>query len=242
MLTTDPTRRLLWWLLPPILVLVAVFGGRWLYLSAQNKAEGQRHAAEQAVAAKIETDESAKAAAVLARQRETLEVLGLGLVVEKYRNAQVWEAIGQVKNEYYASILPKEAEVVSGPLVRGQRTGKRASDTIEYAQRYFVEKIPLPGIVIFPKPTGKDPDHWESGAGTLMNARGAFTLFITAEQIYADDPDEALGKIFDFFDAHPDVPAVYVITGDGYMIRKRLMNPSPSDINGDPGWKPVLAL
>ncbi|MFT3849720.1 MAG: DUF2875 family protein [Propionivibrio sp.] len=234
----DPNRRLLWWLLPPILLLLALFGGRWLYAAAHAHAEGERQAAERAAAARIERDETARAAAVLAQKRETLEVLGLGLVVEKFRNAQVWEAIQKVERDPFASILPTEPEVVAGELVRGQRTGKRASDTHEYAMRYFVEKIPLPGIVIFPKPTGKDPELWESGAGTLMNSRGAFTLFITAEQIYADDPDEALGKIFEFFDAHPDVPAVYVITGDGYMIHKRLMDPSPSDINGDPGWKP----
>lgn len=242
MASADPSRRLLWWLVPPFALLLAFFTLRSAYLSYQTDADAAQQAAAKAEVERQQDTAEGKAAAALARQRETLEVLGLGLVVEKFRNVQVWEAIDKVKEQPFASILPREAEELSGPLVRGQQSGKRGADTFEYAERYFVEKIPLPGIAIFPKPTGKDPDHWDSGAGTLMGSRQsaglAFTLFITAEQIYADDPDEALGKIFDFFDAHPDVPAVFVYASDGYMTKKFLKDYSPDDINGDPGWKP----
>ena len=231
----QPTRRLLVWLLPPLLLVAAVFGGRWFYLSTQARAEETRQAAAQAEQAKQQSDAAAQAAALLVKKRETLEVLGLGLVVEKFRNAAVWEAIEKVENDPHATILPKEPEAI-GDLVRGNRHGKRGGDVFEYAQRYFVEKIPLPGFVIFPKPTGKDPSHWDVGAGTLMGGRDPFTLFITAGQIYADTPDEALGVIFDFFDAHPDVPAVFVLADDGYMTKKFFRDGYQPD--GDPGWKP----
>lgn len=232
-----PTRRLLVWLLPPLLLVAAVFGGRWFHLSSQARAEDAKQAAVQAEQAKQQNDEAAQAAALLAKKRETLEVLGLGLIVEKFRNAAVWEAINAVENDPHASILPKEPEVI-GDLVRGSRAGKRSDDTYEYAARYFVEKVPLPGFVIFPKPTSNDPKYLDAGAGTLMGQRDPFALLITAGQIYASTPDEALGVIFDFFDTHPDVPAVYVYADDGYITRKFFRGYSPDDINGDPGWKP----
>ncbi|MBP7524951.1 MAG: DUF2875 family protein [Propionivibrio sp.] len=233
----QPNRRLLLWLLPPLLLLVAVFGGCWFYLSSQAKAEETRQAAIQSGQDKQQADAAAQAAAVLATKRETLEVLGVGLVVEKFRNAAVWEAIKTVENDPHASILPKEPEVI-GDLVRGNRAGKRSSDVYEYATHYFVEKIPLPGFVISRRPTGKEADLWEAGAGELMGTRDPFTLFITAGQIYSDTPDEAFGVIFDFFDAHPDVPAVFVASADGYISRKFFRGYSPDDVNGDPGWKP----
>lgn len=233
-----PNLRLLIWLLPLLLLLVAIFGGRWFHLSAQAKAEGVKQATIQAEQTKQQEDAAAQAAAILAKKRETLEVLGLGLVVEKFRNAAVWEAIKKVENDPHASILPKEPEEVAGELVRGNRAGKRSDDTYEYAMHYFVEKIPIPGFVIFPKPTTNDPDYLEAGAGTLMGQRDPFALLITARQIYADTPDEALSVIFDFFDTHPDVSAVYVYAGDGYTTRKFFRGYSPDNINGDPGWKP----
>ena len=233
----QPNRRLLVWLLPPLLLVAAIFGGRWFYMSSQAKAETARQANVQTEQTKQQQDGSAKAAAVLAHKRETLEVLGLGLVVEKFRNAAVWEAIKGVENDAHATILPKEPEVIKD-LMREQRGGKRSGDAAEYAMRYFVEKVPIPGFVIFPKPPGKHPRFLEAGAGTLMGHRDPFTLFITAGQIYADNPDEALGVIFDFFDTHPDVPAVYVYADDGYTTKKFLSDYNPDDINGLPGWKP----
>jgi hypothetical protein len=235
---THPNRRLLVWLLPPLLLVVAIFGGRWLHLASQARAKDAKQAAIQVEQTKQQADAASQAAALLAKKRETLEVLGLGLVVEKFRNAAVWEAIKKVENDPHATILPKEPEVIGGNLVRKQRGGKRASDTFEYARRYFVEKIPIPGFVIFQKPLGKHPRFLEAGAGTLMGGRDPFTLFVTAGQIYADNSDEALGVIFDFFDAHPDVPAVFVYASDGYTTKKFLSDYNPEDINGFPGWKP----
>ena len=73
----QPNRRLLVWLLPPLLLLAAIFGGRWFYLASQAKAETARQATVQSEQTKQQQDESAKAAAILARKRETFEVLGL---------------------------------------------------------------------------------------------------------------------------------------------------------------------
>lgn len=79
----QPTRRLLVWLLPPLLLAAAVFGGRWFYLSTQARAGRDSAGCRAGRAGQQQSDAAAQAAALLVKKRETLEVLGLGLVVEK---------------------------------------------------------------------------------------------------------------------------------------------------------------
>lgn len=227
---TEMTRWMFRWLLPILLLIVLVLCGRWLYLASH------------AQAPQVAPDAVAQAHEEAREPVQTLEVLGLGLVVEKFRNGQVLEAIEQAGADSFQSILPKEAEVLKGELIRGQRAGKRSADSFEYAAKYYVEKVPLPGFSITRKPTGSEAYLWDSGAAQLKVMRQgaglAFTLFVTAEQIYADEPDAALERIFHFFDSHPDVPAVFVAADDGYIVRKFLRGYHPDNILGDPGWKP----
>ena len=163
----------------------------------------------------------------------TLEVLGLGLAVEKFRQTWTWEAIEQLPPE--KTILPADPKAY--PWSTSEKDllyTQRAGDSLEHSLSWFVTEWPIPVFLAGPPMyrageltslsapyfmpfTGytNEPDNcWvhslDGGPGGLHR-----TSFVAVETLYEDSPEAALEHAFAFMENHSEVPAVLLFVHDG---------------------------
>lgn len=214
-----------------IVVLLAVV----LYLGFVPKSQAYERATEAAVSQK-------QAAATLQdiqqRREYVLEVLGLGVTLDKYRQARLWDALQ--KGGAYTSIREQDPKKYpwSGEDKDG-RGGTRAYDALENG----INSTPLfwglpsfyAGAAIL-DPDGQ-PRLNEPIAGLVAGAVTSgmgWHLFSVAPWKLDEHPDDLLNAVFDFFDAHPDVPYVALHAEDSLGSRdsRRLPGAKKKLING----------
>ena len=230
--------RLSHYFVPPAL---ALFG---LFALSGTVALARQHSFDATEAAKTRAqEEQARAAAAQAKaEREhqafTLEVLGLGLSVEHFRQTRIWqEMTSKPKDSYIFPTDPKR----SSPAATGKMNVyiKREADALEHALSWYAENIAVPVILVAParhNPEDKDADMESELTGTVHEAGLLFTHVSVVETIYTDYPDLVLAKVFAFFDAHPEVPAVTLVMIDGLTARDRLRAAGTDGFLQD-GWR-----
>jgi len=220
-------------LLGVFIVSFSIADAKAATFQAQQKAqqsEEERQKAEAEAQAKAETE----------RKHFTLEILGLGLDVEKFRQTWTWEAIEQLSPD--KSILPEDPKAY--PWSKQEKSflhEQRAGNTINHAMSWFVEEWPIPTLMVgsamhragqpttlaapfLMVPYEKIPDETDNWlVGWLGGDRQAGGLhksgFLVMETLYSDTPEEALGHAFAFMDAHSEVPAVLISIRDGSWDR-----------------------
>jgi len=222
--TPMPT-RLRWWLLPPFLVLSLLFAIDWRWRAMQAHAETVRQ--QQALATQQQADAQALAALGEAKlhQQFALEVRGLGVAVDRFRQTAIWQELDKV-NHPYKTILSQNAQDYEGSTQgKEQNANKRQGDAFEYALRGWVERWPIPVIVIGP-PAGDKKVGIADEVGISKQSAGlALHLFIVAEEAQTDYSSALLGKLFDFFDQHQELPAAVVFSIDGSVNRSLFRSP-----------------
>src|ERR1035438_8184023 len=229
--------RLSHYLLPPAMLVLGLFALSSVTAHAQQKQFDAKQVATAKDQERQKQEEEAHAKATLERKRFTLEVMGLGLAVEKFRQTKLWTEMETKPKDTY--ILPDVPKPYPGDST-GKRDvyDKREADAFEHALSWFVEKTPIPVFMV--GPTCHNPGNLDTLREALESVQGAAGVllgdFKLVESIYEDGPDRALAKVFDFFEAHPEVPAVVLFMEDGLSMREGMLKEGAPTVLKD-GWR-----
>ena len=203
----------LFWFLSVVLVLIA---GVWL-ISATAKSGSRQQMAQQPL-----TEANARAGEQ-ARREYVLEVIGLGVTLDKYRQGKLWDALQQ--GSPFTTI--REQDPKKYPWTgtdKDGRSGTRAYDALENGINFtpicwgmpsFYAGTPILDPAQLPTPN-------EPIAGLVSGAETGgmpMHLFSIASWKLDEHPDDLLNEVFAFFDAHPDVPYVAVHSEDSVGTR-----------------------
>ncbi|RJG11195.1 type VI lipase adapter Tla3 domain-containing protein [Massilia cavernae] len=203
-----------WGVLLPLAVVTLSLGARWTMASRSAQASEQKTASRmQGVA--VASDQS--------RREYVLEVIGLGVTLDKYRQGKLWEALQagsphttireQDKEKYDWSAMDKAG-------TGGGRNEHTLQNGAQYTPMYY-------GVPVFNaeapelKPERADtPDLPNPGlAGGADSSGMAWHLFVVGPRRFDEHPDRILEDIFAFFDAHPDVPYIVLNSEDSMGTR-----------------------
>lgn len=207
------------WIGLPAVLITMIVGGHWL--SASHQAHGREK--EWAKKNEIVREQEARAKTEQGRREYVLEVIGLGVTVEKYRQGALWKALQ--KGNWHATI--REQDPNKYEWSRNDKdgvSGGRANDAMENGGKHIPVYWSTPSFyagapIADPaaQPSAIDP------IGGLVS--GAETnglpeqLFVIASWKLDERPDRLLEEIFAFFDAHPDVPYVALAADDSLSTR-----------------------
>ena len=251
-----PSRTLLaWYLLPPLLLVVGSYALlRFQHTTKVRAVQAQQKDEQQAALAARERQKqeaASKAGASFAHECFTLEVMGVGLSLEKNRNAQVWDRL--VETSHQASILPANPKAYPwSKTEKYEIFKKRCQDALAQAGDWFTENWEMPLFLVGPELRNTEylghldvpmreamlkEDHGGRRyplIGDFTGARmetGMESHPYTVMQIYhSAAPEMVLPDVFAFFDAHPEVPAVMVYALDSLSGRSLLRDFSlPAD-------------
>lgn len=158
-----------------------------------------------------------------AHREYVLEVISLGVTVEKYRQGKLWDILQA--GTPYKSI--RETDPRKYPWQDTDKIGVgggRACDALENGAKatpmYWGVPSFYAGSPILEtdgRPSVTDPIGGlaESATDTGM----AWHLFVTAPWQLSERPDRLLEKVFDFFDEHPDLPYAVLMSEDSMGTR-----------------------
>lgn len=201
------------WLGISIVVVILFFGLLWL--SALSKSQA-REIASQLQAQQPKTP-------MQPEQEYVLEVIGLGVTLDKYRQGKLWEALQ--KGSAYTSI--REQDPKKYPWTGDDKDGEggsRAYDALENGVNFTPLYWGLPSFyagtpILDP---AAQPSLTEPMAGLVAGAGTsgmAWHLFSIASWKLDEHPDQLLIDVFDFFDRHPDVPYIVLHSEDSVGTR-----------------------
>lgn len=201
------------WLAISLLIVLLCIGMLWLGALSKSQAREiavQRQAKEMTVQ-------------VAEGKEYVLEIIGLGVTLDKYRQAKLWESLQ--KGSPYTSIREQDPNKYpwTGQDKDGQG-GTRAYDALENGLNFTPLYWGLPSFyagtpILDPElqPSLEEPmAGLVAGAGT---SGMAWHLFSIASWKLDEHPDMLLTEVFDFFDAHPDVPYVVLHSEDSVGTR-----------------------
>jgi hypothetical protein len=161
----------------------------------------------------------------------TLDVMGIGLSLEMFRQSDAWKELQKHPND---SILPTDLSAYeTNFMMKDLITDKRAADVLEYGASHFVEYWPIPGVSVWPYCSKKevpDPADGEPNKTSYaffhdriddlrMPAGMPHHEIATLGAYFSNTPDNILENAFQFFDANPQVPALLLLVSDGDMTR-----------------------
>jgi hypothetical protein len=216
------------WIWMTLLSVIALVGGRWLFgeHAASGRERDWQRKTQQLKLLEAGTSEQS-------RREYVLEVLGLGITVEKYRQGKLWHALQQ--GGPYTSIREPDPKKYpwTGFDKMGQ-TGSRACDALENGANsspmfWGVPSMYAGSSVENPK---DQPSEVSPMSGLAASAEGtgmAWHLFTTGPWQLSENPDQLLEQAFAFFDAHPDLP---------YLLLLSTESDSSRDYGQLPGKKP----
>jgi hypothetical protein len=207
------------WIGLPAALVGLVLGGHWLSASYQ-ASERQKEWKQQAeLLRKQETLSKTERG----RREYVLEVIGLGVTVEKYRQGSLWNVLQ--KENWHTSIREQDPKKYPWSADdKGDMSGNRFYHAMENGLNLTPVYWGAPsfyagGPIEDPekRPSAIDP---ESGVVGAADTNGLPEhLFIAAQWKLEERPDQLLKDVFTFFDTHPDVPYVVVNTDDGIERR-----------------------
>lgn len=210
----------LWWPLAVLLGVGLLLGGRWVLAA---RGADARQAQAEAAASKAR-EQLAAASTEQGRREYVLEVIGLGVTLDKYRQGKLWEAL-QSGNPY-ASV--REHDPKKYPWMDTDKlgmSGGRLMDALLNGAGYSVSYWGTPVFNAKPPDRGDIPDSPLSPhMGLAAGAEGegmSDSLFVAGPRRFAERPDRILEDVFDFFDAHPDLPYIVLNSNDGMSTRER---------------------
>ena len=202
-------KHLQWLLLIPPIVAAALLGARWLHSS---KPLPIAHPQVQQ-AAPSEQD----------KREYVLEVIGLGVTLDMYRQGKLWEALQ--KGNAYASIREQDKEKYPwDAMERSGMSGSRGGDALENGAKYIPMYFGVPVFnaepPIFNSRMLDRPDAPVIGLAAGAAPSGLhWHLFIAGPRRFSEHPDRILEDVFAFFDANPDVPYIVLNSEDSTPTR-----------------------
>jgi hypothetical protein len=215
----ETTMTRLWWLGVPVVLVAVLLGGRWIVATQQTQARQLQSKTEMENAQRV----LAAGRAEQGRREYVLEVISMGVTLDKYRQGKLWDAL-QAGNAY-TSIREKDPKKYPwGYIDKLQMMGGRGGDTLENGAGYTVMDW---GVPVFnarrachsPK-CADTPIEPDAGLVASADSSGMGShLFVVGPRRFEDRPDHILEDIFDFFDANPDIPYVIFNSDEGMDVR-----------------------
>lgn len=159
------------------------------------------------------------------RREYVLEVVGLGVTLDKYRQNKLWERL-QTGNPH-STIRETDAKEYpwSGNDKEGL-TGGRRGDALENGVWESPDCWGVPVFNAQPPLLGEIQDTPISPVAGIVgdaDSNGMTShLFVLADRKFSERPDRILEDVFAFFDANPEVPYVVLSADDGSVIREIL--------------------
>ena len=126
-LDMETTMEKLRWFGIPLLVIIVLFGGKWLFdVSA---AQGSERIWQKKIQ-QLKQEEIIKKESEQSRREYVLEVLGLGITVEQYRQGKLWDILQ--KGDSHTSIRePDPSKYPWTGIDKMGQTGGRACEALE---------------------------------------------------------------------------------------------------------------
>ncbi|CAG9202459.1 conserved hypothetical protein [Paraburkholderia tropica] len=155
-----------------------------------------------------------------------LEVRGVGIVTGREGNSEIWQAIETKANNHatYLSQNPEDYPASDDERLTDLQVATSAA--FQFGAGRAVDRWPVP-VIVWGPPKDK-ANRFRAAteiAGSRQDAGLGVTLFLWQDDANTDDGAGMLDKLFQFFDAHPDVPAALVYSFDGSLTRDLLGPP-----------------
>lgn len=206
--------RFMWWVLGPAVLVATLFGTHWVKAARSEKQVKQSNA-QQIQAATLNEQQ---------RREYVLEVIGLGVTLDKYRQGKLWEAL-QAGNPH-ATI--REQDPKKYPWSASDKDGiggERGGDALENGASFTPMYFAVPVFNAQPESRNEmrrdTPELPLSGlAGGAIGSGMAWHLFVVGPRRFGEHPDRILEDVFAFFDAHPDVPYIVLNSEDSLGTRE----------------------
>lgn len=177
------------------------------------------------------------------RREYVLEVINLGVTLDKYRQGKLWEAL-QSGNPY-ASL--REQDPKKYPWTNNDKlgtSGSRSGDTLENGAGYTVTEWGTPVFNARPPDMSKyanDPLVPDIGLASSAESSGmATSLFVAGPQRFAERPDHILEDVFNFFDENVDIPYIVLNSDDGMAVRDDSLAPGSPPLVKDGYYVPEM--
>lgn len=228
------------WFGVPLAAVALLFGGNWV--AASIKADVREREWQQKT--QHLKDQEAAAHGEKARREYVLEVIGLGVTVEKYRQGKLWDILQ--KGTPFTSI--REQDPKKYPWTGNDKdgvSGGRACDALENGAE--------PSPMFWGVPTfyagapiddpAQQPSDIQPMAGMAASAVGtgmAWHLFVTGQWQLSERPDGLLEQVFAFFDAHPDLPYLVLLSDDSSATRDGTRAPGTPSLIKDGYYIPAM--
>ncbi|MGX9784307.1 type VI lipase adapter Tla3 domain-containing protein [Janthinobacterium lividum] len=205
------------WIGIPLLVLFLVLFVRWVSVSAQ---ANERESATKKRAAQVQKE---SVDGSTSRDEYLLEVIGLGVTFDRYRQARLWDALQ--KGSAFTSIREQDKSKYEwSAMDKNGVSGGRAYDAMENGINFTPLYWGVPSFYAGPpiRDSKQQPEAGVPMAGLIAGAGTsgmAWHLFSIAPWSLDEHPDKLLLNIFEFFDTHPDVPYVVLMADDSAGTR-----------------------
>lgn len=207
------------WIGIAVLAIILLLGGRWIALAARSS---EREQEQQKQIARMKQQQS-EALTESGRREYVLEVIGIGVTLDKYRQGKLWDVLQT--GSPYTSIREQDPKKYPwSDEDKGGLSGGRAYFAVENGASFTPMFWGMPSFYagIPPANTTVPPDVNDPSPGLVAGAETAgmpMHMFAIAQWKLDERPDRLLEDVFAFFDAHPDVPYVCLTAEDSVLAR-----------------------
>jgi hypothetical protein len=215
----ETTMDRLRWFAVPLLLVAFTIGSKW----AQDSFGAHARAQEWQRKMQALKEQEAATHTEKARREYMLEVLGLGVTYEKYRQGKLWDALQQ--GNPYTSI--RESDPKKYPWSDFDKIGQsggRACDALENGAEpspmfWGVPTMYASCPYLDPTDQLSDINPMAGLAGSAEGTGMAWHLFVTGPWQLSERPDQLLEQAFAIFDTYPDLPYLVLLADDGSVSR-----------------------
>src|SRR5476649_172814 len=196
--------RIFWLIIIPVVLVALLFTSMW-------RTAVRRAQVPSPVIGAVQ-EESDAAHLEQAKREYVLEIMGMGVTLDKYRQGKLWEALQ--KGSPYSSVREQDPQkYLWAAIDKNGLGGKRFDDAVENG---FSRSLMYWGVPSFyaggpDKVGGEQSDEPIIGP---LSGYSDFYLNVAASWIMEERPDRIIDKIFTIFDKYPDLPYIVLTAED----------------------------
>lgn len=218
---TSMIRRLLLLTVPPVLLAAGLYAGYCVW--------DRKDVQQVDPLAVRNTALQAEAVAATAPRdpRFTLEIRRFGVTVDRFRQRAMLMRLDEAGASGTLLLQDPKKYPYTG-ADRSFAGRQRENNVFGYTLRRWVDFWPIPVIAVGPprNPADELADRMATHIGDADNGAGITNpLYIRLDEIHTEHGDDVVNRLFEFFDAHPDLPAAVVLIEDGLNTRAYMRTP-----------------
>jgi len=207
--------RVFWLIIIPVALVALLFAGM------RRTAARSAQAPSTAIIAVQEAPDTAHLEQ--AKREYVLEIMGMGVTLDKYRQDKLWEALQS--GSPYSSVREQDPQkYLWDANDKDGLGGKRLDDALENGFSRSPMYWGVPSFFVSgPDKAGEVPQPDDPVLGGIAHLE--FHLTVAAPWLLAERPDRILEDVFAIFDKYPDLPYIVLTSEDSAGSRD--MNRSP---------------